>query len=90
MRISQVYPLLLVFLHSSNPTVKASPSFLGTIIARDQDLHTSYDYVIVGGGLSGLVVANRLSEDRRKTVLVIEAGALYVYPPYSRSYADKA
>lgn len=27
------------------------------------DLHDSYDYVIVGGGLSGLVVANRLTED---------------------------
>lgn len=25
----------------------------------------TYDYVIVGGGTSGLVVANRLTEDRR-------------------------
>ncbi|KAI8650772.1 GMC-OxRdtase-N domain-containing protein [Fusarium keratoplasticum] len=33
-----------------------------------------YDYIVVGGGTSGLVVANRLSEDRRKTVLVVEYG----------------
>lgn len=26
-----------------------------------------YDYVIVGGGISGLIVANRLSEDKRST-----------------------
>ncbi|CAO2649878.1 Nn.00g011700.m01.CDS01 [Neocucurbitaria sp. VM-36] len=33
-----------------------------------------YDYVIVGGGITGLIVANRLSEDKRKSVLVIEGG----------------
>ncbi|KAK4120065.1 GMC oxidoreductase [Parathielavia appendiculata] len=33
-----------------------------------------YDYVVVGGGTSGLVVANRLTEDRRTTVCVIERG----------------
>lgn len=27
-------------------------------------LAQEYDYVIVGGGITGLVVANRLSEDR--------------------------
>lgn len=35
----------------------------------------SFDYVIVGGGTSGLVVANRLSEIPGVTVAVIEAGA---------------
>jgi NAD kinase len=34
----------------------------------------TYDYVIAGGGLGGMVLASRLTEDSSKTVLVIEAG----------------
>ncbi|CAN9233074.1 unnamed protein product [Alternaria alternata] len=34
----------------------------------------SFDYIVVGGGLTGLTVANRLSEDSSRTVLVIENG----------------
>ena len=35
---------------------------------------TSFDYVIIGGGTAGCLLANRLSADPRRRVLLIEAG----------------
>ncbi|KAH6709669.1 hypothetical protein BKA61DRAFT_614774 [Leptodontidium sp. MPI-SDFR-AT-0119] len=54
-------------------TVAGRVAFPGRIITRAESLD-SYEYVIVGGGTSGLVVANRLSENPKTTVLIIEAG----------------
>lgn len=34
-----------------------------------------FDFIVVGGGTSGLVVATRLTEDPNIRVLVLEAGA---------------
>ncbi|KAK6907153.1 hypothetical protein I204_00044 [Kwoniella mangroviensis CBS 8886] len=64
----------------------------GLITDPTQVSNQSFDYVIVGGGLGGLVVANRLSENPDISVLVIEAGSdnrddPRVYDPYQYSVA---
>nr|XP_054933969.1 L-sorbose 1-dehydrogenase-like [Dermacentor andersoni] len=67
-----------------------------------EKLHEEYDYVIVGGGSAGCVLANRLSADPAVTVLLIEAGGpedattevpiyalLHYHGPYDWNYVTE-
>jgi choline dehydrogenase len=74
-----VYPAviltsLLATLAHSLPQKQRADKARGIITDASQVANKTFDYIVCGGGLTGLVVASRLSEDPKISVLVIENG----------------
>lgn len=61
------YSLVSWTIALSTSSALAHPLFNGRIVARADELLSEYDYVVVGGGASGLTVANHLSEQPGKS-----------------------
>lgn len=65
-------PIMLSMQSSFRSSV--SHLVVGCVLTSSISLALAYDFVIIGGGTSGLVIANRLSDIPNITVAVIEAG----------------
>jgi choline dehydrogenase len=70
-----IHHLIFLQLALSSSFKASHPTLLHSTI----DLNSTYDFVIIGGGASGLTVADRLTEDPSTTVLVLEYGPFDVH-----------
>ncbi|KAF2005100.1 GMC oxidoreductase [Amniculicola lignicola CBS 123094] len=79
-RLTSILSLVLA-LASPSPTAAAPPdSISGQPLLGSSfgiPFNATYDYVIIGGGTAGLVLANRLSASGAHSVAVLEAGSFY-------------
>jgi hypothetical protein len=77
----QMGPFLNPSLYSVESEIgKQAPQIMATTKLTDF-IQTPFDFLIVGGGTAGLVLANRLSEESGIEVGIIEAGSLKLGDP---------
>lgn len=65
-RVTKLITLLAGVSGTYSSPISSSAS-RAVVLNNSTQLRPSYDYVIIGGGTSGLVVANRLTEDPTST-----------------------
>ncbi|PVH96882.1 GMC oxidoreductase [Periconia macrospinosa] len=71
-----MFAALIIFLTAfANGALCARSPQLRNIVQRAEDLQADYDFIVVGGGASGLTVADRLTENPNASVLVLEYGS---------------
>src|SRR5689334_227776 len=68
---------LLAFASSVSTAPAEETNLYRRLLPTPSNTTDTYDYIVVGGGTSGMTLAARLSENSAVTVAVLEAGIDY-------------